>query len=89
MSDSDSVDILRDDLRSLYQWSEDWQMLFNIDKCKVMHFGTNNRREKYSINNTVLNDVKEERDLGVIVQNDLKVSMLKSCKNRKSCLGYD
>ena len=25
---------LNDDLRKLYSWSEDWQMLFNLDKCK-------------------------------------------------------
>ena len=59
--------MLRDDLRSLYQWSEDWQIIFNVDKCKVMHFGVNNTKEKYSINNVVLNVVKEEKDLGAIV----------------------
>ena len=30
---------LRADLRKFYNWSEDWQMLFNFDKCKIMHFG--------------------------------------------------
>ena len=30
---------LRADLRKLYNWSEDWQMLFNLDKCKIIHFG--------------------------------------------------
>ena len=49
-------------------------MLFNVEKCKVMHFGANNEKENYSINNTVLNVVEEEKDLGVIVQNNLKVS---------------
>src|SRR6267154_1675724 len=66
--------MLKDDLKSLYQWSEDWQMLFNVDKCKVMHFGANNSKETYSINNTILKEVQEEKDLGVIVQNNLKVS---------------
>ena len=49
-------------------------MLFNVDKCKVMHFGVNNTKENYSINNTVLKEVSSEKDLGVIIQNDLKVS---------------
>src|SRR5437867_4274038 len=49
-------------------------MLFNVDKCKVMHFGANNTKEHYSINNTVLDDVEEDKDLGVIVQNNLNVS---------------
>jgi len=74
VSSQEGVDLLRNDLRSLIQWSEDWQMLFNVEKCKVMHFGANNTKENYSINNTVLSVVKEEKDLGVIIQNDLKVS---------------
>ena len=39
-----------------------------------MHFGANNAKENYSINNTILEVVEEEKDLGVIVQNNLKVS---------------
>ena len=27
----------------LVAWSEDSQMLFNVDKCKVMHMGYNNK----------------------------------------------
>ena len=58
--------MLKDDLKSLCQWSEDWQMLFNVVKCKVMHFGANNSKETYSINNTVLKEVEDEKDVGVI-----------------------
>jgi ribonuclease P/MRP protein subunit RPP40 len=32
-------DRLRQDLIELFKWSEDWQMLFNLDKCTVMHLG--------------------------------------------------
>jgi len=63
VSDLDNVNVLRNDLKSLCQWSKDWQMLFNIDKSKVMHFGINNVKEQYSINNNVLAVVEEERDL--------------------------
>ena len=31
--------VMQDDLNKLLKWSEEWQMLFNNDKCKVMHFG--------------------------------------------------
>ena len=30
------VERLRDDLRKLFQWAEDWQMMFNMDKCSVL-----------------------------------------------------
>src|SRR6267154_759870 len=33
VTDQGSVDMLKDDLRLLCQWSDDWQMLFNVDKC--------------------------------------------------------
>ena len=32
-------DRLRQDLIELFKWSKDWQMLYNLDKCAVMHFG--------------------------------------------------
>ena len=42
-SDSD-VDQMQADLRQLFDWSIDWQMLFNVDKCKTVHFGYKNKR---------------------------------------------
>jgi hypothetical protein len=49
-------------------------MLFNIDKCRVMHFGYNNSKSIYEVNGKDLEEISEERDLGVIVQQDLKWS---------------
>ena len=49
-------------------------MSFNVDKCKVMHFGRRNSKAVYCINDTQLHDVQVERDLGVLVQSDMKVS---------------
>jgi ribonuclease P/MRP protein subunit RPP40 len=64
---------LRQDLIGLYKWSEDWQMLFNLDKCAVMHFGFANEGMEVRLGDRVLGEKKSERDLGVIVQSDLKV----------------
>jgi len=30
---------LQTDLDSLLKWSQDWQMTFNTDRCKVMYIG--------------------------------------------------
>ena len=38
---------LRADLRKLYKWSVNWQMLFNLEKCKIMHFGYNNPQNTF------------------------------------------
>ena len=37
------------DLDKLLDWSNKWQMQFNIEKCKVMHFGYNNPCLEYTI----------------------------------------
>jgi hypothetical protein len=83
------IEKLRLDLRNLFKWSEDWQMLFNVEKCKIMHFGKNNVKADYSMNGKILEVVNEERDLGVIVQDDLKVSQqcVKVVKTANKVLG--
>ena len=45
-------------------------MLFNVDKRKIMHIGYNNGKAKYEMNGKYLEEVIEERDLGVIMQSD-------------------
>ena len=47
-------------------------MLFNVDTCKIVHFWFNNTLARYQLNDINLVVDKEERDLGVIIQNDLK-----------------
>ena len=44
INSSTGIENLRSDsdLHNLVVWSNEWQMLFNIEKCKVMHLGYNN-----------------------------------------------
>ena len=63
---------LRQDLIELFKWSEDWQMLCNLDMCAVMHFGFANEGMEVKLGDKVLGAQKCERDLGVIMQSDLK-----------------
>ena len=30
---------LQEDLNSMCDWSDTWQLLFNVGKCKVIHYG--------------------------------------------------
>ena len=43
ISNNNDAYILMSDLNQTYQWSLDWQMLFNVDKCRVLHLGYNNK----------------------------------------------
>ena len=63
---------LRTDLGRLVAWSQDWLMLFNVEKCKIMHLGYGNQRAAYTMEAVKLQEICEELDLGVIVQEDLK-----------------
>ena len=51
-------------------------MVFNAGKCKVLHFGHNNGQVHYIMDGNILEYVKEEQDLGVIIQSNLKVDKL-------------
>ena len=59
----DEVQLFRDDLKNLAKWAIDWQMLFNVEKCVVMHICTNNKLYSYNMNNATLKTVDLERDL--------------------------
>ena len=50
----DEVQLLRDDLKNLAKWAIDRQMLFNVEKCVVMHISTNNKLYSYNMNNATL-----------------------------------
>lgn len=67
VSQMSEIEVLRQDLQNLFHWSEEWLMLFNLKKCKVMHVGKNNLKQPYYMGGNCLDVVQEERDLGVIV----------------------
>ena len=49
-------------------------MSFNTDKYKVMHIGDKNPNFKYKMRDQELDKVKQEKNLGVIINCNLKVS---------------
>ena len=72
----DDCKILQNDLNTLSQWTNDWLLSFNVDKCKVMHIGKNNPKLDYTMRseneNRILIETSEEKNLGVWITNDLK-----------------
>jgi hypothetical protein len=64
---------LQQDLDRLHQWSVDWQMQFNVDKCHLMRF---TRRQKitdaqYHLGGTNLSSVTDYPYLGLTFQSDM------------------
>ena len=65
---------LQNDLDRLVKWSGKWQMLFNFGKCKCLHSGHGNLNVNYKMGDTVLGTTVKEKDLGVTISADMKVS---------------
>ena len=86
----ESVGALRRDLATIGEWSNVWQMPFNLDKCHVLHIGSGNQSEPYSLQGSPLSPVSRERDLGVVVTADLKSSAQCVAAEQKAhkMLGY-
>ena len=65
---------LQDDIDKLVRWSEKWQMLFNFGKCKSLHTGPGNTGMKYEMGGTILSKTVKEKDFGVTMNANMKVS---------------
>ena len=65
---------LQNDLDRLVKWSDKWQMLFNFGKCKCLHTGHGNLDVNCKMGDTVLGTTVKEKDLGVTISADMKVS---------------
>ena len=71
----DSVECVRSvqsDLDIAFKWSQDWLLKFNINKCAVMHYGSNNKKYPLFIDGNQLIVSENERDLGVLFSTNLK-----------------
>lgn len=71
VSNDDKVTLQRE-LDMLQEWATKWQMDFNTSKCSVLHIGKHNTESRYALNGSVLRKINSERDLGVLVSQDLR-----------------
>ena len=73
ISNLTDIQLLQKDVDSLYHWSSNWLLNFSISKCKAMHVGNCHFDDySYLMNNQPLPTVCQEKDLGVLVDNELK-----------------
>ena len=80
---------LQDALEALSTWATTWGMAFNVKKCKVMHIGSRNPKYQYSMGGENLVVTEEERDIGVIVTDNLKpaAQCSKAARTAQAVLG--
>ena len=65
---------IQDDIDKLVKWSEIWQTLFNFGKFKCLHTGSGNTGMNYEMGGTILSKTVKEKDLGVSMNANMKVS---------------
>ena len=68
----EDVSKMQEDLNRLGLWSENIIMKFNISKCKIMHIGNRNQKAEYKLLGQMIQETKEEKDLGVIFSDTYK-----------------
>ena len=64
--------LMQNNIDQLVQWTKDWQLKFNNDKCKISQVGKNNPEFRYFKDDRELQCTEGEKDLGVFVDKDLK-----------------
>jgi hypothetical protein len=68
-----NVDInkLQIDLNFVTEWSDQWCLPLNLDKCSVVYLGFNNPKKLYQLGNRDITAVENQNDLAVLVNNKL------------------
>ncbi len=56
---------LQEDLRKISEWSQRWEIPFNVNKCHILQVRTRNQKTDYKVNGTKLESVHCVKDLGV------------------------
>ena len=58
---------LQADLDCVQLWCTDNRMFLNVEKCKVIHFGSRNPRFNYNLKGSVIDSVSSQKDLGLVI----------------------
>ena len=80
VNNSSDAKFFQENIKLLWKWSIDWQLHFHPDKCHILHLGKTNEKHRYYMGagddtpHTHLKATTEEKDLGVIIDDQLTFS---------------
>ena len=90
LSTADDVASFQTKLDALYRWSNEWQLNISSSKCAFMVVRDSNIKTELQLNGKSINKVNEYKDLGVIVDKDLKftshINHIVASANTRACL---
>ena len=75
VNDENNVNKLQKSIDAMYEWTQKWLLQFNKEKCKILHLGNKNEKNKYFIGSDdqriTLEESDLEKDLGVYIDPNL------------------
>uniref|UniRef100_A0A7M4EEJ9 Reverse transcriptase domain-containing protein n=1 Tax=Crocodylus porosus TaxID=8502 RepID=A0A7M4EEJ9_CROPO len=71
----DDRKVIQADLDRLRKWVDKNPMVFNTEKCKVLHLGKKNPHHAYRLGSATLANTTDERALGVMIDYKMNVSL--------------
>ena len=86
----DDQKILQDDINTMLQWADKWQLEFHPDKCLSMAINNKEGRDwKYNMKEIELKQSRQEKDIGVFVDDQLKFEyhMYEKIKKANNMMG--
>ncbi len=70
---------LQEDPRKISEWSQGWEMPFNVNKCHILQIGSRNQNFDYEMNGIKLQSLQWVKDLGVMIASNLR--FIQQCKD--------
>ncbi len=78
--ENQDTSLMQNEIHKIVEKTNRWLMRLNINKCKIMHIGKNNKQHNYTMNSyetgepIPLEKTELERDLGILLSKNLKFS---------------
>ena len=72
IKEKEDHNILQEDLNNYRNWYKEWLLQPSKEKCEVLHVGNKQHHGSYVLEEYVLREVTNVRDLGVIISSNLK-----------------
>jgi hypothetical protein len=82
---------LQNDLSKILQWSNAMQLKLSLSKCSILNLGKRTQKPTYELGSVLLENCDSMRDLGVIIDSELKFSLhcstiVKHASARMNCI---
>jgi hypothetical protein len=83
--------LLQTDLQQILLWSESMQLKLSLPKCSILNLGKRTHKPVYEIGSVTLENFDSIRDLGIIIDSELKFSLhcstiVKKASSRMNCI---